>query len=195
MRKLLAALAVALLAAGCAVSSDGGAPLPALGHRVANALVEVKPENRDVRICLIAAGGIEVLTDLAQRGADVRLAIGNLMLLQNAVDGARDTDTLWGETDNADVTLLFARVLKDTVKSRFLEIIAGGPTISNLLGVVRRATVLTVKGRAVLLDINAMLKGVDDGTLDKARAWRACENRIVANRRVLEILTGGAPTR
>ncbi|KKK65657.1 hypothetical protein LCGC14_2971940 [marine sediment metagenome] len=187
-------LVAALLLAGCASFGGGGkVPLGSLGQRVADSLVEVKPENRDIRICLIAAGTVEVMTDLAQRGGDARLALGNLMLLQNAIDGARMTSTLWPETDNADVVLLFASVLKDAGRSRLVQILSGGPTISNFLGIARRAVVLTVKGHAVLRDINNMLAAVDDGSLDKVVAWRACEDRTAMNRRVLQILTGGTP--
>ena len=196
MRPFAVALALAtyVFLTGCAsVGGAGKVPLGSLGQKVADSLVEVRPENRDIRICLIAAGAIEVMTDLAQRGGDARLALGNLMLLQNAIDGARMTSTLWPETDNADVALLFASVLKDAGKSRAAQILAGGPTISNFLNIAKRAVVLTVKGHAVLLDINNMLAAVDEGSLEKVVAWKACEDRTAMNRRILQVLTGGTP--
>ncbi len=113
------------------------------------------------------------------------------MLLQGAIDKARMTDSFWIETDTADVALLFASVLKDVGKIRLAHILLGGPTVSNFLNVAKRTIILTVKGHAVMRDINRVLTAVDDDTIDKADAWRACENRTAMNRNTLHILTGG----
>lgn len=191
MRAFIIGLMMLVIGACASTTSDGTVEWNTFGQEIADSLVQVKPENRDLRVCLISAGAVEVMTDLAQRGGNAQLALGNLMLLQNAIDKARSTDPLWSETDNADVTLLFAKVLKDSGKSRLSQILMAGPTISNFVNIANRAVVLTVKGHAVLKDINSMLRAVENGDLEKAEAWRACENRLAMNRAVLQVLNGG----
>ena len=172
-------------------AGTGNVPLGSLGQKVADAVIDVKDENRGLRVCWLAAGAVEVMTDLAQRGGSVQLALGHLFLLQGAIDKARAIDPLWIETDTADVALLFATVLKDVSKTRLARILLGGPTLSNFLNVAKRTVILTVKGHAVMRDINRVLTGVEDGTIDKIDAWKACEDRTAMNRNALRALSGG----
>ena len=182
---------ITLGACAAATGGDGKVPLGSLGQRVADAVVDVSDENRDLRICWLAAGAIEVMTDMAQRGSgDAMQSLGHLMLLQSAIDKARMSDSFWIETDNADVALLFATVLKDVGKSRLSQILLGGPTVTNFLNVARRTVVLTVKGHAVMRDINRVLQGVEDGVIKKVDAWKSCENRTAINRNILYMLSG-----
>ena len=179
------------LSACATASGDGKVPLGSLGQRVADAVVDVSDENRDLRVCWLVAGAVEVMTDMAQRGGgDTMQSIGHLMLLQAAINKVRMSDSFWIETDNADVALLFAAVLKDVGKSRLSQILLGGPTVTNFLNVARRTVVLTVKGHAVMRDINRVLQGVEDGVIKKVDAWRACENRTAINRDALYMLSG-----
>ena len=186
----IAALMLLLLSA-CATGT-GEVPLGSLGQRVADAVVEVSDENRDLRVCWLAAGAVEVVTDLAQRSGRVEAqqSLGHLMLLQAAIDKARMTDSFWIETDTADVALLFASVLKDVGKTRLSLILLGGPTVTNFLDVARRTVVLTVKGHAVMRDINRVLQAVEDGEIEKVAAWKACEDRTAMNRNTLQALMG-----
>lgn len=184
-------IGLSMLALGACATADNPFGEGSIAQRAADKLVTVKAENRDLRICFAASGAVEVLTDLAQRGGNPTAALGNLWKLQNAVDMSRDMDSLWIETDSADVTLLFAAILKDSGKSRLAQIISGGPTISNFLDIAQRAIVITVKGRAVMKDINNILTAVDAGTLDKEVARKSCEDRMAMNRAVLNLLTGG----
>ncbi len=181
-----------LILTACAGIGTGEVPLGSLGQRVADAVVDVSAENRDLRVCWLAAGAVEVVTDLAQRsgGAEAQRALGHVSMLQAAIDKARLTDSFWIETDTADVALLFASVLKDVGKSRLSQILLGGPTLTNFLDVARRTIVLTVKGHAVMRDMNRVLQGVEDGEIEKVDAWRACENRTAMNRNTLRALTG-----
>lgn len=193
MKIFIAAFLSLFLVSGCVSAGDNGKPdFGSLGQRVADAVVEVADEHRALRVCLLSAGAVEVMTDLAQYKGDAELAFGKLMLLQNAIDKSQHVSPLWMETDMADVALLFASVLKDAGKSRMAYILLGGPTVSNFLSVAKRATIITVKGRAVMSDINSMLTGVNTGTLKAEDAWAACNERMEMNRWVLMILTGGS---
>jgi len=189
----VAALLFSLFLAGCVAT--GQPNYGSLGQKVADSVVEVDEEHRSLRVCLLSAGVVEVITDLAQYKGNAELALGKLMLLQNAIDKSQNTSQLWLETDMADVAILFAGVLKDLGKSRIAQILLGGPTISNFLYVAKRATIITVKGRAIMSDINRMLGAVNKGTLDPAVAWAACNDRMEMNRGVLMILTGGSAGR
>ena len=131
------------------------------------------------------------MTDLAQQGGNAELYLGKLMLLQNAIDKSRNSSALWKESDLADVALLFAHVLKDAGKSRLAQILLGGPTIANFINVAERTVILSVKGNAVIRDINNMLSGVKNGSLLSGDAWEACRVRIASNHGMLMILTGG----
>ncbi len=189
----IAALMLLILTA-CAApgTGTGEVPLGSLGQQVANAVIIVSDENRDLRVCWLAAGAVEVVTDLAQRGGNAKAALGHLILLQGAIDKARMADPFWIETDTADVALLFAAVLKDVGKSRLSQILLGGPTVTTFLDVAQRTVVLTVKGHAVMRDINRVLQGVEDGIIKKVDAWKACEDRTAMNRNTLYIMTGGS---
>ena len=180
---------VMLILSACA-TPDGEVPLNPLGQKVADAVVDVSEDNRNLRICWMTAGAIEVMTDLAQKGGNAQETLSTLFLMQGAIDKARNVDVLWAETDAADVSLLFAKVLKDVGRSRLSQILLGGPTIGNFLNVSKRTVVLTVKGHAVLRDINRVLKGVEAGTIDKVEAWRACEDRTAMNRNTLRMMLG-----
>ena len=184
---------LAVSACASATGGDGKVTLGSLGQQVADAVVNVSAENRDLRVCWLAAGAIEVVTDLAQLagGVEAIQALGHLALLQGAIDKARMSDSFWIETDTADVALLFAAVLKDVGKSRLSQILLGGPTIANFLDVAKRTVILTVKGHAVMKDINRVLLAVEAGTIDKADAWKSCDDRTSLNRNVLWTLTGG----
>ncbi|KKM16544.1 hypothetical protein LCGC14_1684770 [marine sediment metagenome] len=165
LKFLLVGLAMLTLSA-CATFNDE-VPLGSFGQKVAESVVDVSKANRDLRICWMAAGAIEVMTDLAQRGGNAQVAFGSISLLQGAIDKARNLDPFWAETDAADVTLLFANALKAVEQSRLSQAFLGGPSIGNFLNMAKRTVVLTVKGRAVIKDINRVLRGVEDGTIDK----------------------------
>ncbi len=192
IRSLFAGLMILVVGACAGIGGDGKVPLGPLGQQIAEAVVSVNPENRDLRVCWLASGAVEVITDLAQRSGRVEAqkALGHVMMLQGAIDNARNTSTYWTESDAADVALMFAGVLKDVGKTRLAQILIGGPTLSNFLDIAQRTVVLTVKGHAVMRDINRTLQGVEDGTLDKADAWTACTERAAMNRNLLLLLTG-----
>ena len=190
-RPIAAILLSLFVVSGCANLDEGKPDYGSLGQKVADAVVEVRDEHRALRVCLLAAGAVEVMTDLAQYKGDAELALGKLILLQNAIDRSKRVSMLWFETDMADVALLFAKVLKDVGKSRIAYILLNGPTVSNFTYAAKRATIITVKGRAVLADINGMLRRVSEGTLDASLAWVACSKRMEMNRQVLMVLTGG----
>lgn len=187
MRKILAVALMLVVLTGCAT-----VPGPGLGQRLADRVAIVSDEYRAVRTCLMAAAAVEILTDLTQdsRGGNASLVLGSLAIFQKAVDAMRTADTMWIESDMADVSLLFTRALKNAGKSRLVSILAGGPTVSNFLGVVRRTIIVDVKGDAVLDDVNTMLTALGGGTLDESAVWDACERRMTKNRKTLFSLTG-----
>lgn len=188
LKSLFFGLAVLTLSA-CATTNEES-PFNSFGQKASDAVVDVSDVNRDLRICWMTAGAIEVMTDLAQRGGDVPTALSTLTLMQGAIDKARNFDALWAETDAADVSFLFARVLKDMGRSRLSQMLLDGPTIGNFLNVAKRTIVLTVKGYAVLRDINRVLTGVETGIIDKVKAWKACEDRTAMNRNSLRMMLG-----
>lgn len=192
MKKLIIGLVAGLLLlTGCAGFGSGVDPT-SLGAKIIDRVVPVADEYRSLRVCLLAAGVVEIMTDRVQTfdGTQAPDALGRLMALQGAIDTARMTKNLWMNTDMADVSFQFAKVLKNAGRERLGRILLGGPTLVNFINVAQRATLLTNKGEALLLDINSMLNGVNDGTLTEATVWTACEDRIAQNRRVLGTLSG-----
>ncbi len=181
-------VAAILMLGGCA-GIGGGQTLP---QKIVDRVVPVDNQYRSLRICLLAAGVIEIMTDRVQTfdGTQAPDALGRLMALQGAIDTAKMVSPLWMNTDMADVSFQFAKVLKDAGRERLDRILLGGPTVVNFINVAKRAALLTNKGEALLLDINNMLRGVNAGTLPEADAWAACEDRIAQNRRVLGTLSG-----
>ena len=192
MKKLAIGLVAGLLLlTGCA-RYGGGEDTTALSAKIVDKVVKVNDQYRSLRVCLLAAGVVEVMTDRVQTfdGTQAPDALGRLMALQGAIDTAKLASPLWMNTDMADVSFQFAKVLKDAGRERLGRILLGGPTLINFINVAQRAALLTSKGDAVLLDINNMLRGVNSGTLEEDVAWAACEYRIAQNRRVLGTLSG-----
>jgi hypothetical protein len=132
------------------------------------------------------------MTDRVQTfdGTQAPAALGRLLALQGAIDTAKLASPLWMNTDMSDVSFQFAKVLKDAGKEKLGRGILGGTSVLNFINIAERATLTAVKGDALLLDINAMLRGVNEGTIPAADVWLACDNRIAQNRRVLGTLSG-----
>lgn len=192
MKKLVTGLVAGLLLillTGCAGTGGGGQTLP---QKIADQVVAVDEQYRPLRVCLLAAFVVEIMTDRIQRfdGAQAPEAFGRLMALQGAIDTAIGVNPLWRNTNMADVSSQFAKVLKDAGKEKLGRSLLGGASILNFINIAKRTVLLASKGDALLLDINSMLRGVSMGTLPEVRAWTACEDRIAQNRRVLGTLSG-----
>ncbi len=191
MRNLIITLAMSIfLLTGCSRYADEDAS--GLATKVAEQVVPAKPEYRALRVCLLAAGIVEVMTDRIQTFDGTRApdALGRLMALQGAIDTARMASPMWMNTDMADVSFQFAKVLKDAGREKLGRGLLGGASILNFINIAERTALAVSKGDALLLDINAMMRGVNDGTIPEADVWLACENRIAQNRRVLGTLSG-----
>lgn len=191
MRNILLSLGIsAMLLAGCASYGDGDSE--SLPDRIADRVVPVEEQYRPLRVCLLAAGVVEVMTDRVQTfdGDQAPQALGRLLSLQGAVDNAKVASPLWTNTDMSDVSYQFAVLLKEVGQDRLSRILLAGPTIGNFANVAARATLLATKGDALLADINSMLSRVNEGTLTEDEVWAACESRMDQNRAVLEALAG-----
>ena len=115
MKNLMATMVAFILLSGCSLTDpDEGS----LGNRAADRILEVTDEHRGLRVCLMAAGAVEIITDLAQYKGNAELALGKLILLQNAIAKSRNVSPMWIESDMADVAILFAGVLRDAGKSK-----------------------------------------------------------------------------
>ena len=192
MKKFIIGLAASLfLLTACASIGGSGSP-SSFSAKIADEVAPVDDQYRPLRVCLLAAGVVEVMTDRVQTfdGTQAPNALGRLMALQGAIDTAKMASPLWLNTDMADVSFQFSKVLKDAGREKLGRVLLGGPTLGNFINVAQRATLLTSKGDALLADINSMLRGVNAGTLPEADAWAACEERIAQNRRVLGTLAG-----
>lgn len=189
-RPIAAILVSLFLLTGCARYAGGDSQN--FGATVADQVVLVKPELRALRVCLLAAGIVEIMTDRVQTfdGTQAPAALGRLMALQGAIDTAKLASPLWINTDMADVSFQFVKVLKDAGKEKLGRVLLGGVSILNFINIAERVALAASKGDALLLDINAMLRGVNDGTISETDVWLACDNRIAQNRRVLGTLSG-----
>ena len=188
-RPIVLALSLVLGLSSCASIGDD---TQAITAKVADKVAMVSEVYRPLRICLMAAGIVEVMTDRVQvfDSSQAPEALGRLLSLQAAVAEVRFADPVWLNTDMADVSLRLADVLHGAGHEKFARFLSGGPTLSNFHDVAQRATLLAVKGDAILLDINTMLEMVDNGIFSEDRAWTACNSRIEKNKRALEALSG-----
>jgi hypothetical protein len=166
-----------------------------LAEKMADKFVKVEGEHRDVRVCLLASAVVEVMTAQVRTSNKVGAGatLGRLAVFQGTVQRARNASSEWFNSDMADVALTFAKVLSDTGQSRLANIILGGLTPSNIIGVAKRAVVFSVKGRAALADINIMMKKLTDGKMTKDAVWDACTQRMDANKAMLEAMSGIVP--
>ena len=145
LRGIVPFIVALLLLTGCARYGGEEVDAQGLAAKAADQVVPVKPEYRALRVCLLAAGIVEVMTDRIQTFDGTRApdALGRLMALQGAIDTARMASTLWMNTDMADVSFQFAKVLKDAGRERLGRILLGGPTLVNFINVALRAALLT----------------------------------------------------
>ncbi len=190
----VAAIAVSFfLFTGCAsIGSGDGQVMPA---ELADNVIVVSDQYRPLRVCLMAAGVVEVMTDRIQvfDSSQAPEALGRLQALQGAVDAAQISNHLWLNTVMTDVALQLAAVLGNAGHEKLSRILIGGPSVGNFINIAQRATLLVAKGDAILLDINNMLKRVEANTLKEQTIWDACRERMNHNRLVLSILSGVAP--
>ncbi len=193
MKKFLIALSLVLGLAGCASIGDEDNQI--LPDYLADKVIAVADEHRALRVCLMAAGVVEVMTDRVQLfdGKSAPEALGRMIALQGAIDTAKMASPMWMNTDMTDVALQLAAVLKEAGQEKLGRILAGGPTLFNFLDVTKRAIVLAAKGDALLLDINNMLTGLNIGQYEDLQVWQACEARMYKNKMVLSILSGVQP--
>lgn len=199
----LALAAAAFLLGGCA--GAGGIDIDTLrtgadapkspSQAAADRLVPVPDEYRPLRVCLFAAMAIEIMTDRVRlfepaRGAET---LGRLMALQGAADRARQPDPMWLNADMTDITFLFARVVFDATEDRILGYFKRGLSIDAVLTSARRVAAQTLKGAAMLRDVDAMVKGLVDETYNEQQIWDACGARMARSRAILGTLTGAGP--
>jgi len=186
-------LSLVLGLAGCA--SIGDEDNQVLPSYLADQVIKVEDKHRALRVCLMAVGVAEVMTDRVQLfdGKSAPEALGRMIALQGSVDTAELASPMWMNTDMTDVAHQLAAVLKEAGQEKLGRILAGGPTLFNFLDVTKRAMVLVAKGDALLLDINNMLTGINIGQYEELQVWQACEGRMYKNKTVLSILSGVQP--
>lgn len=191
-RPIALLLSLVLGLAGCA--SVGGGDGQVLPAELADNVVVVSDQYRPLRVCLMAAGVVEIMTDRIQvfDSSQAPEALGRLQALQGAVDAAQVSDHLWLNTVMTDVALQLAAVLRNAGHEKLSRILIGGPTVGNFINIAQRVTLLVAKGDAVLLDINNMLERVEANTLEEQTVWDACRERMNHNRLMLSILSGVA---
>lgn len=198
-------LALALMLGGCGTVADpttwrDGADQPkSPTELLADRIVAVPAEYRPLRLCLLSTLAIELMTDRVERfdPDQAEATLGRLVKLQGLVETARAGDPLWINADMADAALTFGRILIDLGQERLADYVLSGLSVQTFVEGARRVSVQTIKGIAMLRDIDAMVARLADGTLAEGQAWAACDARAEANRAVIEALLGvggGAPT-
>lgn len=203
MRKtaLLGALLGAFVLTGCATGGfdpdatrDGAQTQLTLGQAFADRLLEVRPEHRALRVCLLAAGASELMFDRAVRGGgEAAGMLGRIDTMYGAVLRARRGSEYWAETEMANAAFVFAQVFEGAGRERLGRVLLGGLSLTNYIATARRGAVAAYKASAMLRDAEAMIRGLEAETLRAEQLWGACEERIVLNRDALRNMTGAAP--
>lgn len=194
MKRILASVLSLFLLGAC--TSD----YESVSSRVGNQFVEVEDQYRPLRVCLLAAAATEVMTDRIQLfdAEEANEALGRLIMFQTIVAHSKTTSPLWPNTDMADISLTFARVMDDAGVDFVLGTVTSGLDISTFLGATKRVVVLSVKGTALLRDIDLMFAGLTDDadnvsglpTYTEDQVWDACHERMAANEKVLNAMIG-----
>ncbi len=201
MFKRIAALVAALFLSACVGVTPG-----ALRHaadqskgpaqELADKIVQVPAQYRPLRVCLFVALAGEVMKDrvLLYDPGKASEVLGRMLALNGAVETARGAAGAWLNADMADVSIMFAAVLADLGESRVTSILTAGLSPSAVIGGMRRAAVTTVKGAAMLRDIDAMVADLTADRVGEQAVWDSCLQRIKSNQTVLLALTGARLT-
>ncbi|WP_119301126.1 hypothetical protein [Dongia deserti] len=198
---------VAVLLSGCAA---GGKPLEELApdsiedkspaQAVADRLFTeaIGPDHRGVRLCMIASGVVEVMTDRVTHGdaAYAEAAAGQITRIKAVLDNL-DTSAanIWFETDVKIVTLELAGVIVDATKSRVAGLLgnfAGGVNVPGVLdraGIAARQAVLA---DGIVRDVKRVVAEIGAEKLDLEVATAGCEERIEKNRKRIGAILGEA---
>jgi len=161
-------------------------------QKVADQIVEIPAQYRGLRVCLFATMMVELGTDKVRllEPTLVNEVRGRLEALQGAAEAARDVDPLWINTDMANITFTFARVVFATSRERARGYLKRGLSINAVLIGARTVAAQTLKGGAMLQDVNAMVAGLVAGTYTEPQIWTACLTRMEKNRKTLNVLAG-----
>ena len=182
-----------LLLAGCAggfdpaATREGAEADRTLGQAFADNLIEVKPEHRALRICLLAAGAAELMVDSIPFGvSDVPAMRGRIDAMSAAVASAKSGSELWLEADMANVAFVFAKAFEQAGREKLGRILLGSLSVSNYLETAKRGAVAAYKASAMLRDSRRMFEGLEVGTYEVGEIWAACEGRIRVNRDIMD---------
>ncbi|WP_119304971.1 hypothetical protein [Dongia deserti] len=206
---LAVSVVAATLLSGCA--AGGTSPLDELApdeapaeksssQAVADRLFTeaIGPEHRGVRLCMIASGVIEVMTDRVTHGdaAYAETAAGQITRIK-AVLGNLDTSdgNIWFETDVKIVTLELASVIVDATKSRVASLLGNLAGGINVPGVLDRAGIAARQGvlaDGVVRDVKRVVADIAAGRLTAEAARDGCGQRIDKNRARIEAILGVA---
>lgn len=155
------------------------------------------PEARVVRLCMIEATIVEVMTYRVTK-FDVDYAptaYGQIATLQGILAGL-DAASMFPDTDMALAALQIDRILIEVGQDRVPRLLANLTGGINILGVVDRARIVAAQSKiiaAMVRDTRAMIGRIENENGDVTAALVACKARIDRNAgRVLAMLSGGA---
>jgi hypothetical protein len=203
---LLCAGLVAAMLLGCGAAPEGQledlaprlkpeekSPAQAVADRLFSEAVG--PEHRGVRLCMIASGVVEVMTDRVTHGdtdyADK--AAGQVMRIK-AVLANLDTSAgnIWFETDVKIVTLELASVIVESTKSRAANLIGNFGGGVNVLGVLDRAGIAARQAAladGIVRDVRRVVADIGS-VLTAEEATAGCAARIEKNRKRIGAILG-----
>ena len=154
-------------------------------------------EDRGARLCMIVAGVSEVMTDrvINYDTGYAAEALGNISALQAAHASFRSASELFFETDIAYVKIQIVGVLIRAGKARvtnLIETFGGG---FNVGGALDRAKVVARQAEianAFTLDIQNVVKRLNEKSITADEVEAACQARIDANKaRIISLQAPG----
>lgn len=152
------------------------------------------PEARAVRLCMIEASIVEVMTYRVTKfdSAYAPTALGQIALLEGVLERF-DPAGVFADTDAAQAALQIDRVLIDIGRDRVPRLLSALTGGINLLAVAERARIVAGQGRllaALIRDTQALLKAIETGQATAEFGMSACRARIEWNATQVDAVLG-----
>jgi len=178
-----------------AASEDG-----TLAKRMADRLLgEVAgQDHRAVRMCMIAAVASELVQyRMSKEPAQAMMGYGQIAALEAMVDRFEKADSMWLNTEIAQITLAMTSIMVESVKDRIPALLSNFAGGINVLGLLDRAAIAAGQGTllaAGIQDIRERVIALNAKTADAPDSMFACRARLDLNKdRVAAMIGAGSP--
>ncbi|MBK8157968.1 MAG: hypothetical protein IPK59_03980 [Rhodospirillaceae bacterium] len=179
---------------------DAAAEDGTLAKRMADSLLgEVSGmDHRAVRMCMIAAVASELVQyRMTKEPEQAMMGYGQIAALEAVVDRFEHADSMWLNTEIAQITLTMTSIMVESAKDRIPKLLSNFAGGVNVLGLLDRAAIAAGQGTllaAGIQDIKERVIALNNNTANPRESMYACRARLDLNQDRVQAMIGvGSP--